>query len=85
MEESGRNPLWPGIADPTKGRIHLRRPNCRFNVSLAILRRTIHTDNQCTLTLPVANDTNAIANRRDLVFGLRGESITTSESTENFL
>ena len=44
-EEGGRIPLWPGVVDSTKGRIHLRRPTCHSQISLATLRRTIHTDN----------------------------------------
>jgi hypothetical protein len=30
------------LCAPTKGRIHLRRPSCRFHFSLATRRRTIH-------------------------------------------
>jgi len=41
-----RNPSWPGVLTP-QGRIHWRRPPVHPRFSLAILRRTIHSDN-CT-------------------------------------
>jgi hypothetical protein len=41
-EESGRNPLWPGVEDSTNGRIHWRGPNCHCQISLANKRQTIH-------------------------------------------
>jgi len=45
-KESGRNPSWPGALDSTKGRIHWRRPPRHLYFPLAILRRTIHSDNR---------------------------------------
>jgi len=45
-EESGRIPSWPGVTDSTKAEYIGADQICHAQFSLAILRRTIHTNNE---------------------------------------